>query len=181
LTAPKLSKAIVFTFVLSFSAVCSSQDDSAPLDPAAVNQIPIKNLTNPDQATFSSGQPTQEEIKALAQAGIKHIINLRTAEEQDWNEGDLVQSLGMQYHSVPVAGAAGVTIENATTLVDILKEIDGEPALLHCGSGNRVGALIALREGALNGESIDDSVATGKLWGLTGLEPVVRERLPTPQ
>ncbi len=184
LAALKISKAIVIAFVLSFSAVCSSQDESGALDLTAINELPIKNLTNPEQATFSSGQPTQEEIKALAQAGIKHVINLRPAQEQeqqqDWNEGELVQSLGMQYHSVSVAGAAGVTIDNATTLAGILEEIDGEPVLLHCGSGNRVGALIALREGALNEASIDESVATGKLWGLTGLEPVVRERLATP-
>jgi hypothetical protein len=47
---------------------------------------------------------------------------------------------------------------------------------MHCGSGNRVGAVLALRQ-SLNGASDEESIQYGKDAGLTRLEDVVRERL----
>jgi protein tyrosine phosphatase (PTP) superfamily phosphohydrolase (DUF442 family) len=60
-------------------------------------------------------------------------------------------------------------------LDDVLQEIDG-PVLLHCGSGNRVGAVLALRH-SLSGASEEEAIAFGNDAGLTKLEDVVRERL----
>ena len=48
--------------------------------------------------------------------------------------------------------------------------------LVHCASGNRVGALIALQHGLESGD-VDAAIAEGKRWGLTRLEPVVRNAL----
>ena len=164
-----------------FLTACSSQNETSAADLVAVNQLPIRNLTNPEPTMFSAGQPTKGEFEALAQAGIKHIVNLRPESEQDWDEAGFIISLGMQYHLVPVAGIAGVTLDNAVALAAVLEEIEGEATIVHCGSGNRVGALIALREGFLNGQSVDDSIATGRLWGLTRLEPLVRTKLAAPK
>jgi hypothetical protein len=49
--------------------------------------------------------------------------------------------------------------------------------MLHCGSGNRIGALFALMAFHLEGESADRALQVGREAGLTRLEPVVRERL----
>ncbi|MBF0287449.1 MAG: protein tyrosine phosphatase family protein [SAR324 cluster bacterium] len=143
----------------------------------SIDSLPIRNLSHPEGNTFASGQPTKEEFSSLAELGIKHIINLRPAEEQSWNEGEYVEALGMKYHSIPVAGAAGITKENALLFAATLKEIGGAPTLVHCASGNRIGALIALRQGLLEGKDIETAVNHGKLWGLTRLEPLVREML----
>jgi len=146
-----------------------------------INQLLIKNLANPKQSVFTGGQPGQEALAALADAGIKHVINLRPVPEQkqalQWDEAELVQSLNMQYHTIPVAGAAGVTLENATALAELIQRLEGEPIFLHCASSNRVGALTALYEGAKNGVNTDEAIAKGKRWGLGGLEPVVRAQL----
>jgi len=48
--------------------------------------------------------------------------------------------------------------------------------LLHCGSGNRVGALLALLKSS-QGASDEAALEYGISAGLTGLEPVVRARL----
>ena len=47
---------------------------------------------------------------------------------------------------------------------------------MHCGSGNRAGALLALRE-KLNGAENGAALEFGREAGLTRLEPVVIERL----
>ncbi len=51
------------------------------------------------------------------------------------------------------------------------------PVLVHCGSGNRVGAIHALGAHYIDGQSIDDALVVGRSTGLTGFEPRVRELL----
>ena len=85
-----------------------------------------------------------------------------------------MRSLGMEYHSIPVAGAAGVTSSNAASLNLILAQIGSEPVLMHCASGNRVGALVAKSERD-GGASVDAAIAEGRRWGLNQMEPRLRE------
>ncbi len=172
-------KPLAMTFVLVLIAGCASLSKPAFVDGNSINQLAIQNLHHPEKRVYASGQPTQAELRVLAQAGIKHVVNLRPAKEQTWSEAAFVQTLGMKYHALPVAGAAGITDENAAALAKVLHEIGGEPVLVHCSSGNRVGALIALGEQA-KGANVDEAIAKGKRWGLTRLEPMVRDLLARP-
>ncbi len=65
--------------------------------------------------------------------------------------------------------------ENANKLQEILSSYDG-PVLVHCGSGNRVGALLALSK-SQSGADDEAALAYGRAAGMTGLESVVRSRL----
>ncbi len=149
---------------------------NAEIDKENIENLAIKNIRNPYQNVFSSGQPSKQQLSALAKLGIKHIVNLRPAMEQDWDEAKYVASLDMVYHSIPVAGAEGITENNANSLQQTLTNIGNEPVLVHCASGNRVGALVALYKGLSTGD-VDTSIALGQSWGLTGLEPVIRRIL----
>ena len=129
-----------------------------------------------DQRYISTGQPDAALLSAAKDAGYVAVIDLRTAgEERGMDEADVVESLGMSYHLIEVAGAGGVTFENATELDGVMAGIDG-PVLLHCRTGNRVGALLALRA-SMNGASDEEALATGKASGLTSLEGAVAEQL----
>jgi uncharacterized protein (TIGR01244 family) len=173
-----LAKFLAASLVLSTVAGCTPPK-LPPVNMGLVAQAQILNLKPTEANVFASGQPTKEQIQIVANAGIKHIINLRPASEQDWDEGAYVQSLGMQYHSIPVTDLKGVTSENAKTLDQLLKAIGKEPVLVHCSSGNRVGALIALAEHEINGRDIEAAIAEGRRWGLGGLETGVREKMVT--
>ncbi len=81
----------------------------------------------------------------------------------------------MVYATVPIGGPSDVTFDNAAVLIQILDENEGR-VFLHCSSGNRVGAIYALREKLL-GATNDEAVAMGTAAGLTRFENVVRERL----
>ncbi len=81
----------------------------------------------------------------------------------------------MQYVAFPVLGRDAISFETAAQLDALLEDVDG-PVLLHCGSGNRVGALLALRQ-SLKGATDEEALAFGKDAGMTRLEPRVREVL----
>ena len=91
------------------------------------------------------------------------------------DEQAVVEELGMKYIPFPVTNQGQISFDKARELDGVLQSIDG-PVLLHCGSGNRVGAMLALRHN-LGGADKEESVAHGKDAGLTKLESVVRKRL----
>jgi len=138
----------------------------------------IKNLQQPNNSQFASGQPKAQEFTALKEAGIQHIINLRpVSETPDLNEEKIVTDNNMRYHNIPIASIADLTQENVATLDKLLKQIGSEKTLLHCASGNRVGAMMALRANWLQGKSAEDSLAIGESFGLTRLKPAVNSLL----
>ncbi|MCB1671872.1 MAG: protein tyrosine phosphatase family protein [Gammaproteobacteria bacterium] len=147
------------------------------LDVNLVNNAGLMNLKSPEAQVFSTGQPTQEQLQALADAGVKHVINLRPASEMEFDEKAVVESLGMMYHSIPISGAQDVTHENAASLSSMLSAMSGQPVLVHCASGNRVGALMAVSAADTRGLSVDAAVEEGQRWGLTRLESAVRTTL----
>ncbi|ATC85561.1 MULTISPECIES: fused DSP-PTPase phosphatase/NAD kinase-like protein [Pseudoalteromonas] len=139
-----------------------------------IKKTDIENLVEHSNHVYSGAQPNAEQIKLLSQAGVKHVINLRAFSEQTWDEGELVRSLGMNYHTLPIAGAKDVTVENALNLTNLLNEFKGESILVHCASSNRVGALIAISAHE-QGLDVEAALDKGKRWGMKSLEPVVRE------
>ena len=51
------------------------------------------------------------------------------------------------------------------------------PAIVHCASGNRVGALFAIQALYLDGRSAAEALEIGKRAGLTHVGPAIRELL----
>lgn len=169
----KFSTLIAIAILCLSTAAC---ENGGTLNSEAALASGTKNIANPAENIFSSGQPSRDEFAALAELGVKHVINLRPQPEQDWDEAAYVSSLGMHYHSIPVADASDITPANAAKLNQTLQSTGAEPALVHCASGNRVGALVALQHGLETGD-VEAAISEGKRWGLTRLEPVVRNAL----
>ena len=161
----------VFIAAIAVSAVIAGEQ---PVAVDVVNNANIKNFAAHNNLVFSAAQPTDEQFKQLSQANVKHVINLRAADEQDWDEGALVNSLGMNYHAIEIAGAQDVNIDNAKRLASLLEELKGESVVVHCASSNRVGALMAI-SAHQQGADIESAIETGKQWGMASLEPVVRK------
>lgn len=139
-------------------------------------QFPFAGNPAPDLIT--GGQPTAENLKTMAGAGLKHVINLRPpVEDAGFDEAALAAKLGLRYTLIPIAGAGDLTAENARKLDAALAAAPGQPTLIHCASSNRVGALLALRAARLQGKSDDDALAFGRAAGLTKMEPQVQQIL----
>lgn len=128
---------------------------------------------NPWRNMLSAGQPSLPQLEAAASAGYTTVVDLRCAGEfNDFDEPALVTGLGMTYQRIPVDGAAGITEENARALQAALRDAPG-PVLCHCGSGNRVGGLVALGEW-LDGADTETAVAEGRKAGMIALERHLR-------
>jgi uncharacterized protein (TIGR01244 family) len=129
-----------------------------------------------DVRFVSSGQPDEAVLEAIAAAGFSVVVDLRSAsEDRGFDEQKEVERLGLVYATVPIGGPSDVTFDNAAVLIQILDENEGR-VFLHCSSGNRAGAIYALRKKLL-GATNDEAVAEGKAAGLTRLESVVTERI----
>jgi len=170
-----MKRLILASLCLTLSAAISfAADRDVVAIKVADIQADASVLSGPQHV--STGQPDAETLAIAREAGFVAVIDLRGADEdRGIDEVAAVEALGMRYVSLPVHDADDVTFENAAELDRLLGEFDG-PVLLHCASGNRVGALVALRASAA-GASDDEALAAGKAAGLTRLEPAVAERL----
>lgn len=136
------------------------------------------NARHPAPNRIASGAVDRGDLERLRAAGVEHVVNLRTPEEQgSFDEAKAAASAGLTYHQIPIKGAQSLTRENAQKLDAVLAQIGDDKAIVHCASGNRVGALIAVREAWLKGRSSDEALAEGRRWGLTSLEPAVKKLL----
>lgn len=125
-----------------------------------------------------SGGLAARDVPLLAQGEVREVINLRQpGETPDFNEGAAVGAAGIAYHDLPIGGAADLTRANVEEFDRLLGTAGDQLTLVHCASGNRVGAMVALRAGWLEGKAASDAIAEGRRWGLKGLEPEVRARL----
>lgn len=129
---------------------------------------------------YSAGQPTAEQLQTLSAHGIGVVIDLRAdSETPELDEAALVRSLGLDYHNLPVGGAAGLTRGNVQALDRLIADAGDRPLLVHCASGNRVGAMMALREAWLRGATSAHALEVGRSWGMKGLESDVNALLQT--
>lgn len=122
------------------------------------------------------GQPTPEQLADARKLGYKTVINLRTEGERGSLGRQETERLGLRYVAIPVAGSEGVTEENARRLARALKDAE-YPVIVHCASGNRVGAIFAMKSYYVDDIDAEKALTIGKAAGLTRLEPVVRQRL----
>jgi uncharacterized protein (TIGR01244 family) len=139
-------------------------------------EIPYQ--VQPGENILIGGQPDEAALRQAAEAGIRVVVNLRgEGEFADFDESQVVTDLGMTYLHLPISGATDLTAENVEAFSEFLAEIGDQPVLMHCGSGNRVGAMHALHAGWHLGLDTDEAIELGRAHGMTGLEDSVRERL----
>jgi len=138
--------------------------------PGIPNAISIGDL-------LVGGAPTKEHLHQAIAQGYTAFIDLRANGETGVDEArDALAQTDAQYQHIPVAGAAGLTRENAQALDAALAKTNG-PTVVFCASGNRVGALLALRAHWFRGASPEQALRIGREAGLTRMASVVARQL----
>ena len=173
------------SIALLSTIICVSTWAAAPYIPnpatAKMDNAPLVEILNAKRTfpgILSGGQPTDEQLIQAKNKGYKTIINLRpTSEHQGDKEANKVRELGMAYINIPVKGASGINSENSQALIKALSDSNNYPVMVHCASGNRVGALFALDAAQRSQLSTEEAIKVGKQAGLTQLEDVVRNVL----
>lgn len=140
----------------------------------------VPNLARPSAGLYTGGQPDSAAWKPLKAEGVSTVINLRSDEEmRGSDEAARVDAAGMHYVHIPVAGGDAVNRHNAARLHAAMAAAPGK-VLVHCASGNRAGALLAIDAADRRHLDTEAAVAYGKSAGLTGLESRVRDVLAKP-
>lgn len=142
-------------------------DNSAEAGAIPPRYLPAKmaydflNFRSPTPTMTTGGQPNDADLKALADRGIKTVINFRPASEHpDFDEATKVKALGMTYINIPINGLKDATAENAALLKDALDKTEGK-VFLHCKSGTRAGVMLGLEKFLHEGYSKEAAIKFG--------------------
>lgn len=162
------------TLMLATAIVCGCAQAPANLAPAPAPAMAVK-LMEPLPGLFTAGQPEASDWKMIKARGVRTVINLRTPGElKGRDEAAEVRTSGMRYLEIPVAGADGINETNARALHAALAPSHGGGVLVHCSSGNRAGALLALEQADFDGLPKEQALELGKKAGITSLETKLR-------
>ena len=166
---------LLCTFLSAVTVVAVYADGNNMIHVDIDEVIKVEDLQPIDEIT-SSGQPDAKAFAIVADSGYVAVIDMRGPNEnRGLDEKAVVEALGLEYIEFPLVGREAISFENAQRLDKLLTDIDG-PVLLHCGSGERVGAILALRH-SLQGADDAAALEYGRDAGLNSLEPLVVDRL----
>jgi len=126
---------------------------------------------------LTGGQPTEQQLRALKDAGGSIVLDVRDPmEPRPVDEAGVVAQLGMEYVNIPIR-AGGLEDAILDRILTVLRGAQGRTVFFHCGSGNRVGgALIPyfiLDHGMEEQDAVDQAMRVGLRsaemmeWGLS--------------
>jgi protein tyrosine phosphatase (PTP) superfamily phosphohydrolase (DUF442 family) len=98
-----------------------------------------------DDQLFTGGQPTEEQLRAVAEQGVQTVINLAPISPRYSlaDEPGLVQSLGMRYHHIPVDWDSP-TAADFSTFEAVKQARPAGKTFIHCAANFRVTAFYSL-------------------------------------
>lgn len=124
----------------------------------------------------AGGQPTEEDLTRLAEAGFKSIVNLRLDGEKNQPMSPAVEQAravdaGLAYRHVPVSVAA-LSPSDLDAFRKAVEELPG-PVYVHCGAGQRACAFSLLAE--RQGETPESVLAEAEGKGIDLPDAPVRD------
>ena len=105
----------------------------------------IRDYRQLSERIATAGQPTEDELVAVAQAGYEAVINLAMGYPQDGlpDEDGLVRSLGLEYVHIPVVWE-WPTQTDLEQFFEVMDARQGQRLFIHCVANKRVSAFMAL-------------------------------------
>jgi uncharacterized protein (TIGR01244 family) len=158
---------LIFCLAAFLSAPAFAQATPLPAD------LGVPNVREAAPGILTGGSPSADDLKRLKDAGYAAVINLEGLEEGSLSEAAIADEVGLHYVALPIT-RADITRENAEKLHAAI-QLSGTPVFVHCASGNRAGALMALRAYFVLDMSPAAAMEEGKKAGLTSLTDVVSD------
>lgn len=101
-----------------------------------------RNAACPLPGVGTGGQPDSSRLRRLASSGFRAVIDLRMPEEpRGYDEPAVARAAGLEYVALPVSPAT-LTDSTFDSFRALMTDPARTPVLVHCASGNRVGALL---------------------------------------
>jgi protein tyrosine phosphatase (PTP) superfamily phosphohydrolase (DUF442 family) len=127
----------------------------------------LENAGYPLEGVATAGQPEQEHLERLAEAGYRTVLDVRTFEEDPgFNEAETVRKAGMEYVNMPLeVKPEAFSDEVFDRARELLADPDRRPILVHCASAVRVAPLLIpyliLDEGRSPDEAVEIASRVG--------------------
>jgi protein tyrosine phosphatase (PTP) superfamily phosphohydrolase (DUF442 family) len=129
--------------------------------------VEIHNYLRIDERLATAGQPTEEELAALAGEGFEVVINLALHDDPRYSLADetgTVRSLGMQYVHIPVKfdGPKEDELHAFFVAMEAHKE---KKLFVHCAANKRVTAFLGLYRVLRQGWEVEPAFAPQReIW-----------------
>jgi uncharacterized protein (TIGR01244 family) len=159
----RIGGAVLVAMLITACAMRAKPPSSWPADEA-----PNYRLRGDGLATANVITPSA--VPKLAAAGFKTIIDLRAPSERGVPEEEAAaERADIRYLNIPVTPAT-LNAEQVRHVAAALDDPANRPVLLHCASGNRAGAVIALYREQVHGVSHEAALAEARAVGLRSPE-----------
>jgi protein tyrosine/serine phosphatase len=138
--------AVVLTAMLS-SAPAHAAPSAAP-SAAALAAVHIDNFGRVDDAYYRGAVPKGDDFKALADLGVKTMIDL--AAEGDTAEEAHAKAVGMRFVRIPMTTHQVPTPAVVAQFLALVSDPANQPVYVHCiGGRHRTGVMTAIYRMAL--------------------------------
>lgn len=161
-----------FVALLGLVAACNSMGTTEPEHKAiTTEQLEVYECgtitrLHTYEGLFLASQPKVEDFEQAKKGGVVTVINMRhESENTDFDEALVVHNLGLTYVNLPWNGPDELTDDVFDKAREMFNTVE-RPALVHCSSANRVGAVWIPYRVLEGGLSIEDAVAEAKVIGL---------------
>lgn len=102
---------------------------------------PLAHAVSPAPGISSAGRIESTDLPLLRAAGIRSVIDLTPdAETPGFDEAAEMRAAGIAYSNRPLSSPQDLTRSNVRRFAALL-DAAPRPLLVHCASGNRVGAM----------------------------------------
>jgi len=125
----------------------------------------VANFGRISAHVYRGAQPTVEAYPSLKAIGIDTVVRLSTGEEFIAGERERVESLGMQFVSLPWRAADVPTDAQVRAFLDLFRAQPAHTIFVHCREGaDRTGVMIALYRIAIDRFTAEQAVAEMKAF-----------------
>ena len=152
-----LTVVLIFAGAVSLAAQVTKQERAG-----------IVNFSRVDAVVACGGATETSALDGLAKDGFKSVINLRLASEANANielNAAHARSLRLNYIHIPFNAAQPEPKVLDEFLAAIANKAN-QPAYVHCGSANRVGAVWLVKRVVQDGWTIEKATEEARLIGL---------------
>jgi protein tyrosine/serine phosphatase len=130
-----LTTLLLLTTAVSFGSTSVSK--------GSFPSVKIKNFGQMDDRFYRGGQPKEEDYQALADLGIKTVIDLRD-EPTSYEKRD-VEALGMRYVNIPMSDTSYPKQESVDQFMKLVNDPATGKFFVHCAGGrHRTGVMGAV-------------------------------------
>ena len=114
---------------------------NVPLRAIEPEETGIVNATSPEPGILFGGQPTYDQLRKLAVADYKTVIDLRApSEDRGYDEAAAAKEAGLTYVPIPVTDETLADPKTLDRFIEVFNQTE-KPVLVHCAAGGRVAAV----------------------------------------